>query len=284
MIKGIFKLKLNDSIEKTTDPNEYEFETLSAKFHFVDLAGSERLKRTGATGHRAKEGICINRGLLALGNVISALGDRDKRGSHVPYRDSKLTRLLQDSLGGNSRTLMIACVSPSDRDFMETLNTLRYANRARNIKNRVSVNQDTTSQQISLLKAEIERLNYELMQYKSKSNSNKSQFVSSETSNSISSSRTTSTATIAANSAFNGQDHQSSNNDFFILFNDLKQENDLLLRENQNLRIRIKAMHETVDAVKTRNCDLELLTAKNSVPEAEQNILASYIKQNENLR
>lgn len=74
---------------------------------------------------------------LALGNVISALGDKAKRGSHVPYRDSKLTRLLQDSLGGNSRTLMIACISPTDRDFMETLNTLKYANRARNIKNKV---------------------------------------------------------------------------------------------------------------------------------------------------
>jgi len=74
---------------------------------------------------------------LALGNVISALGDVTKKGHHVPYRDSKLTRLLQDSLGGNSRTLMIACVSPSDREFMETLNTLKYANRARNIKNKV---------------------------------------------------------------------------------------------------------------------------------------------------
>lgn len=74
---------------------------------------------------------------LALGNVISALGDKAKKGSHVPYRDSKLTRLLQDSLGGNSKTLMIACVSPTDRDFMETLNTLKYSNRARNIKNKV---------------------------------------------------------------------------------------------------------------------------------------------------
>lgn len=78
-----------------------DFETLTAKFHFVDLAGSERLKRTGATGDRAKEGISINCGLLALGNVISALGDKSKKVSHVPYRDSKLTRLLQDSLGGN---------------------------------------------------------------------------------------------------------------------------------------------------------------------------------------
>uniref|UniRef100_A0A1A8GYX3 Kinesin motor domain-containing protein n=2 Tax=Nothobranchius korthausae TaxID=1143690 RepID=A0A1A8GYX3_9TELE len=116
-----------------------EFETLTAKFHFVDLAGSERLKRTGATGDRAKEGISINCGLLALGNVISALGDRSKRSTHVPYRDSKLTRLLQDSLGGNSQTMMIACISPSDRDFMETLNTLKYANRARNIKNKETI-------------------------------------------------------------------------------------------------------------------------------------------------
>jgi len=117
--------------------------TTTAKFNFVDLAGSERLKRTGATGKRAKEGIDINSGLLALGNVISALGDASKRALHVPYRDSKLTRVLQDSLGGNSRTLMIACVSPADRDFVETLNTLRYANRTRNIKNTVVVNQDS---------------------------------------------------------------------------------------------------------------------------------------------
>ena len=75
---------------------------------------------------------------LALGNVISALGDEKRKVSHVPYRDSKLTRLLQDSLGGNSQTLMVACVSPADRDFMETLNTLKYANRAKNIKNKVT--------------------------------------------------------------------------------------------------------------------------------------------------
>lgn len=85
----------------TNNQNRGEFETLSAKFHFVDLAGSERLKRTGATGDRAKEGISINCGLLVLGNVISALGDKSRKALHVPYRDSKLTRLLQDSLGGN---------------------------------------------------------------------------------------------------------------------------------------------------------------------------------------
>lgn len=94
-------------------------------------------------GDRQKEGIFINGGLLALGNVISALGgDNNKKPQHVPYRDSKLTRLLQDSLGGNSHTLMLACVSASSSDYTETLNTLKYANRARNIQNRVQVNQD----------------------------------------------------------------------------------------------------------------------------------------------
>ncbi|CAF2596783.1 unnamed protein product [Rotaria sp. Silwood2] len=133
-------------------------EQIRAKIHFVDLAGSESLKRTGATGQRAKEGISINSGLLVLGNVISILGDPMKKGAHVPYRDSKLTRLLQDSLGGNSRTLMIACISPVDRDFSETKSTLNYAQRARNIRNRVKVNQDKHSRQIIQLQMEIERL------------------------------------------------------------------------------------------------------------------------------
>lgn len=94
-------------------------------------------------GDRIKEGISINSGLLALGNVISALGDpsraKSHTASHIPYRDSKLTRLLQDSLGGNAHTLMIACVSPAEWNAGETVNTLKYANRARNIKNRAVV-------------------------------------------------------------------------------------------------------------------------------------------------
>ncbi|PWN23302.1 kinesin-domain-containing protein [Microstroma glucosiphilum] len=115
------------------------WQIVTSKFHFVDLAGSERLKRTNAAGDRAKEGISINAGLHALGNVISALGDpsKAKRTTHVPYRDSKLTRLLQDSLGGNAHTLMIACVAPTEYNVGETINTLQYANRARNIKNKV---------------------------------------------------------------------------------------------------------------------------------------------------
>ncbi|XP_061670145.1 kinesin-like protein kif7 [Syngnathoides biaculeatus] len=113
---------------------------LSSKFHFVDLAGSERILRTGNTGERLKESIQINSGLLALGNVIGALGDPKRKGSHIPYRDSKITRILKDSLGGNSKTLMIACISPSSSDFDESLNTLNYAARARNIQNRATVN------------------------------------------------------------------------------------------------------------------------------------------------
>eukprot|EP00201_Polytomella_parva_P012750 CAMPEP_0175060814 /NCGR_PEP_ID=MMETSP0052_2-20121109/13239_1 /TAXON_ID=51329 ORGANISM="Polytomella parva, Strain SAG 63-3" /NCGR_SAMPLE_ID=MMETSP0052_2 /ASSEMBLY_ACC=CAM_ASM_000194 /LENGTH=664 /DNA_ID=CAMNT_0016326601 /DNA_START=242 /DNA_END=2232 /DNA_ORIENTATION=- len=108
----------------------------TCKLHLVDLAGSERVKRSGVTGKELKEATHINSGLLALGNVIVALSAEDgKKKSHVPYRDSKLTRLLQDSLGGNSLTVLISCISPSEMDFEETNNTLKYANRACHIKN-----------------------------------------------------------------------------------------------------------------------------------------------------
>ncbi|XP_010652785.1 kinesin-like protein KIN-4A isoform X1 [Vitis vinifera] len=139
-------------------------EYLSAKLHLVDLAGSERAKRTGSDGLRFKEGIHINKGLLALGNVISALGDEKKRkeGVHVPYRDSKLTRLLQDSLGGNSKTVMIACISPADINAEETLNTLKYANRARNIQNKPVVNRDLVSNEMQKMRQQLEYLQAEL--------------------------------------------------------------------------------------------------------------------------
>ncbi|XP_019750376.1 kinesin-like protein KIF21A [Hippocampus comes] len=230
-----------------------EYETLSAKFHFVDLAGSERLKRTGATGDRAKEGISINCGLLALGNVISALGDRSKRASHVPYRDSKLTRLLQDSLGGNSQTVMIACISPSDRDFMETLNTLKYANRARNIKNKVMVNQDKASQQISALRTEIARLQMELMEYKT-------------------------------GKRLAGEDGVES-------FSDMFHENTMLQTENGNLRVRVKAMQETIDAQRARLTQLLSDQANQALARTGEggteeigNMIQSYIKEIEELR
>ncbi|WWD17351.1 hypothetical protein CI109_101792 [Kwoniella shandongensis] len=118
-----------------------EYVILTSKFNMVDLAGSERLKRTAAQGDRMKEGISINSGLSALGNVISTLSDPNKARGHIPYRDSKLTRMLQDSIGGNALTTMIACVSPIEANIGETINTIKYASRARNIRNVSKINQ-----------------------------------------------------------------------------------------------------------------------------------------------
>ncbi|XP_068506858.1 kinesin-like protein KIF16B isoform X1 [Syngnathus scovelli] len=144
---------------------EMPSETLS-KIHLVDLAGSERADATGAAGVRLKEGANINKSLVTLGNVISALADlcADADGSQkrkslfVPYRDSVLTWLLKDSLGGNSKTIMIATVSPADVNYGETLSTLRYANRAKNIINKPTVNEDANVKLIRELRAEIMRL------------------------------------------------------------------------------------------------------------------------------
>ncbi|RVX75101.1 hypothetical protein B0A52_01378 [Exophiala mesophila] len=132
--------------------------TVESKLHFVDLAGSERLKNTGATGDRAREGISINAGLASLGKVISQLSTRTA-GTYVSYRDSKLTRMLQDSLGGNAITYMIACVTPAEFHLSETLNTVQYAQRARNIQSKPRIQQidDTGDKQavIDRLRSEI---------------------------------------------------------------------------------------------------------------------------------
>lgn len=139
--------------------------TVDSKLHFVDLAGSERLKNTGASGERAKEGISINAGLASLGKVISQLSSRQS-GSHVSYRDSKLTRLLQDSLGGNAITYMIACVTPAEFHLSETLNTVQYAQRARAIQSKPRIQQvsDETDKQavIERLKAEVNFLRQQI--------------------------------------------------------------------------------------------------------------------------
>lgn len=135
-----------------------------SKFNFVDLAGAERQKRTGASGKRLQEGIDINKGLSNLGNVISALGDPKKRGkTHVPYRDAKLTRLLKGSLGGNHKTLMIACVSPAAINMGESLNCLRYANRAKNIQNKAVVNVDANSRLVLELQGQVKALASDLL-------------------------------------------------------------------------------------------------------------------------
>jgi kinesin family protein 3/17 len=132
----------------------------AGKLNLVDLAGSERQKKTGAEGDRLKEAIKINLSLSALGNVINALVEKSSqnRGIHVPYRDSKLTLLLQDSLGGNTKTLMIAVVSPADYNYEESLSTLRYASRAKFIQNKPKVNEDPKDAMLRDYLDEIQRL------------------------------------------------------------------------------------------------------------------------------
>ena len=140
-----------------------------AKISLVDLAGSERATSTGATGARLKEGAEINRSLSTLGRVIAALADLSEKkkkvsgkGSQVPYRDSVLTWLLKDSLGGNSMTAMIAAISPADIHFDETLSTLRYADSAKRIKNHAVVNEDANARMIRELKEELATLRSKL--------------------------------------------------------------------------------------------------------------------------
>lgn len=134
----------------------------TALINLIDLAGSERADSTGATGDRLKEGSAINLSLSSLGNVISALAansDPDnKKKMRVPYRDSVLTMLLETSLGGNSKTAMIAAISPADINYEETLGTLRYADRAKQIKNKAVVNEDPNEKMIRGLREEIESL------------------------------------------------------------------------------------------------------------------------------
>ncbi|XP_070199882.1 osmotic avoidance abnormal protein 3-like isoform X2 [Littorina saxatilis] len=148
-------------MEMSNNDEEGEEHIRAGKLNLVDLAGSERQGKTGATGDRLKEATKINLSLSALGNVISALVDGKSK--HIPYRDSKLTRLLQDSLGGNTKTMMVACLSPADNNYDETLSTLRYANRAKNIKNKPKINEDPKDALLRQYQEEIEKLKAMLM-------------------------------------------------------------------------------------------------------------------------
>ena len=134
----------------------------AGKLNLVDLAGSERQAKTGATGERLKEATKINLSLSALGNVISALVDA--KSTHIPYRDSKLTRLLQDSLGGNSKTVMVANIGPASYNYDETLSTLRYASRAKQIKNKPKINEDPKDALLREYQEEIARLKAHLVE------------------------------------------------------------------------------------------------------------------------
>lgn len=131
------------------------------KLNMVDLAGSERLSKTGATGDGLKEATKINLSLSTLCHVISAL--TDPKSTYIPYRDSKLTRLLQDSLGGNTKTIMISNVGPADYNYDETMNTLRYASRAKNIQNKPRINEDPKDALLREYQDEVSKLKEQLM-------------------------------------------------------------------------------------------------------------------------
>uniref|UniRef100_UPI0037E98CE0 kinesin-like protein KIF18A n=1 Tax=Semicossyphus pulcher TaxID=241346 RepID=UPI0037E98CE0 len=139
-----------------------------AKMSLIDLAGSERASATNAKGARLREGANINRSLLALGNVINALADPKSKKTHIPYRDSKLTRLLKDSLGGNCRTVMIANVSPSSKSYDDTCNTLKYANRAKEIKSSLKSNVVSLDSHIGQYAVICEKQKQEILQLKQK--------------------------------------------------------------------------------------------------------------------
>ena len=154
---SIFSVVIEMSSVRPEDGKE---KIIRGKLNLVDLAGSERASKTGATGARMKEGIKINLSLTALGNVISCLVENSGGGKqrHIPFRDSKLTWLLKDSLGGNTKTVMLAAIGPADYNYEETLSTLRYANRAKQIKNKPKVNEDPKDALLRQYKEEIDRL------------------------------------------------------------------------------------------------------------------------------
>ncbi len=162
---SVFTIKIEQRTVSELEGGVTKTQMVKAKLNLVDLAGSERAEKTGATGSTLKEGANINMSLMALGNVINALsesGSGGKTKKYIPYRDSKLTRLLQESLGGNAATVMIAAISPADYNYDETLGTLKYAHRAKSISNAVVKNEDVNQRMIKDLKNEIEKLREQL--------------------------------------------------------------------------------------------------------------------------
>ena len=161
---SVFTIKIEQKTSTDIAGGLTREKTVKAKVNLVDLAGSERADKTGATGATLKEGANINKSLMTLGNVINKLSEGAKKGGKVviPYRESKLTRLLQESLGGNSATVMIAAISPADYNYLETISTLKYANRAKSIANAVTRNEDNNEKMIRELQAQIEALKQKL--------------------------------------------------------------------------------------------------------------------------
>ncbi|XP_033105964.1 kinesin-II 85 kDa subunit-like [Anneissia japonica] len=149
------------TVERSDEGLDKEQHVRVGKLNLVDLAGSERQTKTGASGQRLVEATKINLSLSTLGNVISSLVDG--KSTHIPYRNSKLTRLLQDSLGGNAKTVMCANLGPAEYNYDETISTLRYANRAKNIKNKAKINEDPKDALLRQFQKEIEDLKKKLV-------------------------------------------------------------------------------------------------------------------------
>jgi len=161
----IFQVRLKQSIKEYTDDGQLKMENeRSALLCLVDLAGSERASKTGATGATLKQGAAINLSLTTLGTVINTIVDNMKRKKkkHVPFRNSVLTKLLKHALGGNSKTIMVAAVSPADRNYAESLSTLRFADRAKQIKTKASVNEDPKDKLIRDMASELEALKQQI--------------------------------------------------------------------------------------------------------------------------
>ena len=147
-------------VECATEANDGKEHIRAGKLNLVDLAGSERAEKTGATGERLKEGAKINLSLTCLGQVIQKLVDGD---DFIPYRQSKLTHILKDSLGGNAKTLMVVAISPASSNYDETMSSLRYADRAKRIKNKARINEDPKDAQIREMRDTIAKLEAQLL-------------------------------------------------------------------------------------------------------------------------
>ncbi|KAK0396631.1 hypothetical protein QR680_001793 [Steinernema hermaphroditum] len=239
------------------------------KLFLIDLAGSERASQTLNKGKRLKEGAAINRSLLALGNVINSLSSGNK-GRYVNYRDSKLTRLLKDSLGGNSKTCMIAHVTSSSTNYEETYNTLVYANRAKNITTRIVRNRPASADQVySEAMREMQRENQRRATLTQTSSSHQIH------DKSLGENKANGGAFSKGGIVFNSQIRIKSNpKKFSSLFNSLKEQYLTIIEKQNKLRERLlKANHEAYDVEMSRTSKMAILNAwekhKQSVIESD---------------
>ncbi|CAF0777512.1 unnamed protein product [Brachionus calyciflorus] len=238
---AILTIQIENELQNSQDPSEQI--TKLGKLIFVDLAGSEKVKVTLSKGKQLTETNNINKSLLVLGTCISALSDPHKKDGHIPYRDSKLTKLLSESLGGSGITLMIACVSPALTCENESLNTLRYANRAQNIENIPLAKSDSRENIILKLKRELRKL-------KEENHTLKQQLGYSNNVNNVSSSTSSSSGTRFPKIR-NGSSYStaSSESELFGKLQEYIQQNKSLKNENSQLerfREKVRKQHEVL--------------------------------------